>query len=65
MTVITWNTTTTAAGFEWKVIEVGYQVDTKVLKTGKAATRARATGQAKRWSRYLKAVRKSEGQSRQ
>lgn len=60
MTVITWNTNTSAAGFEWKVIEVGHKVETKVLKTGKSATRARATGQAKRWSRYLKAMRKSE-----
>ena len=52
--VITWNTSITAAGFEWQVIEVGHKVETKVLKSGRCSTRARAVGQAKRWCLYLK-----------
>ena len=56
--VISWRTKKTAEGFEFRVIEVGYQVETKVLKTGVLPTRARAVTQAKKWVRYLKAQQK-------
>lgn len=55
MSVITWNTKKIANGFEFKVIEVGYQVPTLMLKTGKCRTRAIAANRAKKWARFLKA----------
>lgn len=57
--VITWNTTKTSKGYEFKVIEVAYQVPTKTLKTGVLPTRPRAVTQAKKWVRYLKAQAKA------
>lgn len=53
--VITWGTSKSAEGYTWRVYAVGYQVETRYLKSGTCATRAQAVGQAKRWTRYLKA----------
>ncbi len=57
--VITWNTTKTSKGFEFKVIKVGYNVPTETLKSGTLPTRPRAVTQAKKWVRYLKAQAKA------
>lgn len=56
-TVITWRTKKVENGFEYSVIEVGYQVDTITHKTGVLATRAQAKGQAQKWAKYIKATR--------
>lgn len=53
--VITWNTTKTAAGYEWRVYSFGYQIPETTLKTGVRTTRAKATLQARKWTRFLKA----------
>ena len=56
--VITWNTKKVETGFEFKVIQVGFQVNTVVLKTGVLSSRAKAVTQAKKWTRYFKQVNK-------
>jgi hypothetical protein len=53
-TVICHGTHKVAAGFEFRVFTVGYQVPTVMLKTGLCATRAKATRQAKAWKMYFK-----------
>lgn len=59
-TVIGWNTTKTADGFQFRVYTVGYQVPTETLKTGICSSRAKAKLQAQKWARYLKAQRAQE-----
>lgn len=53
-TVVTWNTHKTAAGYQFKVYTVGYQVPTVVLKEGVMSSRARAKTRAQAWVRYYK-----------
>jgi len=53
-TVITWNTKKVSNGFEFNVISVGYQVQTKTHKTGVRSSRAIAKRQAQKWVRYFK-----------
>jgi hypothetical protein len=55
MTCITWNTTKTAAGYEWKVYSFGYQIPNVTLASGVCATRERATYAAKKMTRFHKA----------
>jgi hypothetical protein len=50
---ITWNTTKTSEGFEFRVFTVGYQVPSQELKTGVCPSRARAVLLAKKWVRYF------------
>lgn len=57
--VITWNTTKTPKGYKFRVIKIGYQVETQTLKSGVLPTRARAVTQAKKWTRDLKAQAKA------
>lgn len=52
--VITWKTTKTAAGFEFRVYTFGYQIVSQTLKAGVCPTRAKAVLRAKKWCRYLK-----------
>lgn len=54
MTVITWNTTKTNAGFGYRVYSFGYQIPEVTLKTGVRPTRAQAVLRAKRWTRWFK-----------
>ena len=54
MTVITWNTTKVANGFEFRVYSFGYQIPQVTLKTGICPTRAMATLRARKWCRYFK-----------
>lgn len=60
MQVITWNTTKTETGFDYRVYTVGYQVASETLKTGHCATRAIATNRAKAWTRAFKAQARKE-----
>jgi hypothetical protein len=54
--VITWLTHKTAEGqFLWVVYSFGYQIANITLKEGTCITRERATRQAQKWVRYLKA----------
>jgi hypothetical protein len=48
MVNISWNTTKTAAGYEWKVYSFGYQIPNVTLASGVCATRERATYAAKK-----------------
>lgn len=52
--VISWNTTKTAEGYEWRVYAVAYQAPTQTLKAGVVKSRAVATRLAKQWTLYLK-----------
>ena len=52
--VITWSTHKFATGYEWRVYSFGYQVPQETLKSGICNTRAKAMGEAKRWTIYLK-----------
>lgn len=58
MRVITWNTTKTADGFQFRVYSFDYQMPNITLKIGVLPTRARAVLQAKKWTRYFKAQSK-------
>ena len=57
--IITWNTSKTAQGFEFRVYQMGYQVPSQTLKTGVCVSRAQATLRAKKWTRYFKAQQKT------
>jgi hypothetical protein len=57
--IITWNTTKTAGGFEYRIYQMGYQMAAQTLKTGICATRAQATLRAKKWTRYFKATKET------
>jgi len=52
--VITWQTTKTESGYEYRVYSFGYQVPSVTLATGKARTRAIATRLAKQHAIYQK-----------
>ena len=56
---ITWKTTKTEAGFQFRVYAFGYQVPSQELKVGVCDSRAKAVLQAKKWSRYLKSQQKA------
>lgn len=54
--VISWNTHREVGGrFTATVYSAGYQIPRVTLKTAIFPTREKATGFAKRWTRYLKA----------
>lgn len=62
---ITWNTTKTVNGFDFRVYEVvsstvpnaeGYYAEFVTLKIGSAHSRAVAKSTAQKWVRYLKSV---------
>jgi hypothetical protein len=62
---ISWNTTKSAEGFQFRVYEIigrqiadasGSYADWVILRTGTHRTRAQAKGMAQRWCRYLKAA---------
>lgn len=55
---ITWRTHKTDSGFQFDVYVYGFGVPHETLKTGECITRQQATGQAKRWARYLKQEQK-------
>lgn len=57
--VISWRTKKVEGGFEFRVISVGYQVDTIIHKTGLMSTRARAKSQAVKWVRYYKSLQRT------
>jgi hypothetical protein len=59
-----WSTTKTANGYGWKVYEIigratpnaeGHYAEYADVKTGTRPTRAQASGEAKRWTKYLRA----------
>ena len=61
MTFYTWRTKKTAKGYEYRVLKIvslikptksGQYAKTTTVKTGIKRTRARAKGQAQRWSSY-------------
>lgn len=58
-TVITWNTKKVSNGFQFNVISVGYEVETKTHKTGVLSSRAKAKRQAQKWVKYLKQQQKA------
>ena len=70
---ISWNTTKTGAGFDFKVYEIigrtaaegpfddGLYGRTIPLKSGTCATRALAKGLAQRWVRHLRSASKTAG----
>jgi hypothetical protein len=58
--VISWNTTKTATGFDFHVYSFGHQLATETLKRGTTSSRAIATGQAKKWTRWFKAQQRKE-----
>lgn len=60
MTVITWNTTKTETGFDYRVYSFGHQIPTVTLRTGSCATRAIAVNRAKAWTRAFKAQARKE-----
>jgi len=62
---ISWNTTKTTNGFDFRVYEIvsrsepneqGHYADLVTLRTGSAPSRAVAKNQAQKWVRYLKAT---------
>jgi len=54
MSIISWNTQKTSAGYMWRVYSFGYGEPTTTLKTGTAKSRAIATRLARQWTLYLK-----------
>jgi len=53
--VISWNTSKTAEGFQYRVYSVAHNEPTKTLKIGIESSRAKAKLSAQKWMRYLKA----------
>jgi hypothetical protein len=52
--VISWNTTKTADGFQYRVYSVTHGEPTKTLQVGTTSSRAKAKLMAQKWTRYLK-----------
>ncbi len=54
--VVSWNTSKVAGGYQFRVYAVEYGKPTTDLKTGVVGTRPKAVTQAKKWTRYFKAL---------
>lgn len=53
---ITWQTTKTEAGFEYKILGIVYGQSVQILKVGTKPTRSQAVGEAKRQCKITKAA---------
>jgi hypothetical protein len=53
---VSWATRTTGAVFEWQVYTHDYQIPVTSIKKGVCATRAQATGHAKKWCLYYRRI---------
>lgn len=53
--VVSWSTTKTAAGYEFKVYSFDHETPVVVHASGTLQTRAQAAAKAKAWTRYIKA----------
>ena len=53
--VVSWSTTKTEAGYEFKVYSFDHETPVVVHAFGTMRTRAQAASRAKAWTRYIKA----------